>query len=111
MPSHSASGTSNSPPAVSCHAVKVSSDTGGCQRRVRTVPNAIDTAPAIPAATPIPSSRAAGDRTSSATPPAPASAATTEGRRSRAPSISDDSSTTTSGCTAPTVAATPPGRR
>ncbi|KAG1081137.1 hypothetical protein G6F40_015615 [Rhizopus arrhizus] len=99
------------PPAVNCHEVKVSADTGGCQRRLSTVPSAMDAALAKPAAMPTGSSAALGVSTSSATPARPLSAATTDRLRIGAPSTVRASRITTSGWIAPKVAATPPGRR
>ena len=106
-----AAGASRMPPAVNCQDVKVSADTGGCQRRLSTVPSAIEAALARPAATPIGSSAALGVSTSSATPPRPAAAASTARPRTGAPSSSRASAITSSGWIAPSVAATPPGRR
>jgi len=106
-----ARGTSSTPPAVNCQEVNASADTGGCQRRLSTVPSAIDAALASPAATPTGSSAAFGPSTSSATPPMPARAASTARPRTGAPSKARASRITTSGWIAPRVAATPPGRR
>ncbi|MNV61103.1 hypothetical protein D3C71_1535970 [compost metagenome] len=107
----SAAGASRMPPAVNCHEVKVSAETGGCQRRLSTVPSAIETALAKPAATPTGSSAALGLSTSSATPASPARAAATDRLRTGEPSRARASPITTSGWMAPSVAATPPGKR
>lgn len=96
---------------MSCQAVKVSADTGGCQRRLSTVPKAIDTAAAMAAAMPSASSAAFGVSTSSATPPMPTTAATTDSARTGEPRKTLARNTTKSGCTEVMVAATPPGSR
>ena len=56
----SASGSRIRPPAVSCQAVKLRAETGGCHFRLRTVPAAIDAAPPSPAVMPMGSSAASG---------------------------------------------------
>jgi hypothetical protein len=91
--------------------VTVRADTGGCQWRLNTVPAAIAAAPPSPAAMPIGSSAASGDRTISATPRMPTSAAATAAAFTGVPITMRASSSTISGWMAPTVAATPPGRR
>ena len=105
-------GTRNSPPAVSCQPVDVSSEAAGRpQRLVRVSPSAMDIVPASPAAMPIASSRALAVSTASATPPAPSTPATTVRRRTRSLSSKTVSPATTSGCAAPRTAAIPPGSR
>ena len=106
-----ANGKSKSPPAVSCQAVKVSSDTGGRHFRLRTVPAAMDSAPPRPAAMPTGSRPASGPNTSSATPPIPPTAARTEDSRMGVRKKRYARKITIRGWTAPTVAATPPGSR
>ncbi|GHK73789.1 hypothetical protein ECZU12_52000 [Escherichia coli] len=76
--------------------------------RVSTVPNAMETAPARPAATPTGSSAAFGVNTNSATPAVPQIAPMTAINRIGLPSRAAEMNTTISGCTAPTVAATRP---
>ena len=108
----STNGTRNSPPAVSCQPVEVSSETSGRpQRLVSVTPSAIDIVPASPAAMPIASSRALAVSTARATPPAPSTPATTVRSRTRSVSSSTVSPATTSGCAAPRTAAMPPGSR
>ncbi len=79
--------------------------------RGNTTPPPMEAAPAKPAATPTGSSVAFGVRISSATPASPTSAAQTEDARIPLLSKAAAINTASSGWTAPTVAATPPGRR
>lgn len=72
---------------------------------------AMTTAPANAAATPTASSWASARRTSRLTPAIPAMPQITVRGVSRSPSSAAESPAVISGWTAPTVAATPPGRR
>lgn len=97
---------------VSCQPVAVSSDTPGRpQRLVSTRPTAIDAAPASPATIPIGSRWAAEVSTARATPTAPIKPAITVRPEARSDSNSADNPATSSGCTAPSTAAIPPGSR
>ena len=84
---------------------------GRAQKDDRPGPNAMETAPARPAAIPISSSAACGVSTKRATPTMPTMAATTDKGWIGAFRRSAAMKTTIKGWTAATVAATPPGSR
>lgn len=106
-----ANGNNANPPAVNCHEVKVKALTGGCHRRLKTVPAAIENAPANPAIIPKGSKAAFGVKSNIATPNTPAIDAIMETADKRLFNSQRLKNSTINGCTAPTVAATPPGKR
>jgi len=99
------------PPASNCQPVNASTGKSDRQRRDQNVPAAMHSVPTSAAATPTMSQRAPGDNSSAAmpsTPKAPAASASAGGRRWSSAQVRP---ITTSGPTAPTTAATPPGNR
>lgn len=104
-------GTSNSPPATSCQPVVASTETGGVHRLLSTTPVAITIAPPTAAATPTPSNRAVDRSTSRLTPATPAAPVAIVRTVNRSPSRPAARPAAISGCSAPRVAATPPGSR
>ena len=108
---HQASGSSISPPNSSCQPVSASTGKSTRQRRVSQVPAAMHTAPANAAAMPTGSNTVCGDSSSTAMPAMPATAAHSVSRAGTRPSTPHASAITSSGCTAPSTAASPPGSR
>src|SRR4051794_7007841 len=84
---------------------------GAGKRLVNTTPSENDTLAATAARTPTASGSAPGRSTTSATPTTATQATATSSGRGRRPESSHVNAATSSGCTPPAAAATPPGKR
>lgn len=106
-------GVRKRPPAPSCQPAKAIGLTpaGRPQRLVSVTPSAIVAAPTRPATIPTRSSAASGPITTRPTPNTPVAPQTARQTESRSCRTAVAMTATMSGCTAPRVAATPPGSR